>query len=272
MLMQLARSNCIRVALAILSLLSLSAPVRAQKSQIEALADQMAGALSHSKQKSVVVFDFLGPSTMDAVGEKLAVDFSEALAKSAHDFRVDDRSRLLEMLKEKSLVPGNIRDAHTALWLLRQFGSDTAILGTMSNGIGGLRLSIEAYRVSGSDSIMSLETSIPLTEDLKLLVRRDEASDPSTRTGYSGPSCIYCPRADYSDEASAHKVQGTLVLALTIDEEGHAKDISVKIPMPYGLTEQAIKAVKEWRLKPATGADGKPVAVRQEVEVTFELY
>jgi TonB family protein len=268
--MQLARSNCIRVSLAVLFLLSLSAPVRAQKSQIEALADQMAGALSHSKQKSVVVFDFLGPDTMDAVGEKLAVDFSAALAKSAHDFRVEDRSRLLEMLKEKSLVAGNIRDAHTALWLLRQSGPDTAILGTMSNGIGGLRLSVEAYRVSDSDSIVSFETSIPLTEDLKSLVR--EESDRSGKIDYSGPSCIYCPRAAYSDEASEHKVQGTVVLDLTIDEKGQAKDISVKIPMPYGLTEQAVKAIQEWRLKPATDPDGKPVAVRQEVEVTFELY
>lgn len=270
--MHLARSNCIRVSLAALFLLSLSAPVHAQKSQIEALADQMAGALSHSKQKSVVVFDFLGPGTMNAVGEKLAVDFSAALAKSAHDFRVEDRSRLLEMLKEKSLVAGNIRDAHTALWLLRQSGSDTAILGTMSNGIGGLRLSVEAYRVSDSDSIVSFETSIPLTEDLKSLVREDEESDRSGKIDYSGPSCIYCPRAAYSDEASVHKVQGTVVLDLTIDEKGQAKDISVKIPMPYGLTEQAVKAIQQWRLKPATGADGKPVAVRQEVEVTFELY
>lgn len=270
--MQLARSNCIRVALAALFLLSLSAPVRAQKSQIEVLADQVAGALSHSKQKSVVVFDFFGPSTMDAVGEKLAVDFSAALAKSAHDFRVEDRSRLLEMLKKNGLVTGNIRDLHTALWLLRQSGSDTAILGTMSNGIGGLRLSVEAHRVSDSDSIVSFDTSIPLTEDLRSLVREDEESDRSMKIGYSGPSCIYCPRATYSEEASEHKVQGTVVLDLTIDEAGQAKDISARIPMPYGLTEQAIKAIKEWRLKPATGADGKPVAVRQEAEVTFELY
>jgi len=262
----------IRAALAALLLLSLSAPMRAQKSQIGALADQMAGALSHSKRKSVVVFDFFGPSTMDAVGEKLAVDFSAALAKSAHDFRVEDHSRLVEMLKENSLVTANIRDVHTALWLLRQSGSDTAIFGTMSNGIGGLRLSVQAYRASDSDSIVSFETSIPLTEDLRSLVREDEGSDRSRKIDYPGPSCIYCPRADYSEEASARKIEGTVVLDLTVDEEGQAKDISVKVPMPFGLTEQAIKAVKEWQLKPATGADGKRVAVRQEVEVTFELH
>jgi TonB family protein len=38
-----------------------------------------------------------------------------------------------------------------------------------------------------------------------------------------------------------------------------------------GLDEQAIKAVKTWKFKPAT-LDGKSVAVQITVEVTFGLY
>jgi hypothetical protein len=38
------------------------------------------------------------------------------------------------------------------------------------------------------------------------------------------------------------------------------------------LTPQAVDAVEKWRFKPATDADGKAVAVRQTVDVTFRMY
>jgi TonB family protein len=266
MQLQLGPYRWIRVLLAVLFALSLGASSRAQKSRIEALADQMSASLSHSGQKSVVVFDFDDSGTMDAAGEQLAVEFSAVLAKSARNIRVEDRSRLLELLNKYSLVPGNIGGPDIAIWLLRNSGSDTAVLGTISNGIDGPRLSVEAYRAPDSESIATVEGSIPVTEDLRAHVSGNEKEEGPR------PACIYCPRAQYSEEGLKHKVEGVATLEGTVDEEGYVKDISVRIPMPYGLTEQAIETVTRWRLKPATGPDGKPVAVRQEIEVTFMLY
>jgi outer membrane biosynthesis protein TonB len=42
--------------------------------------------------------------------------------------------------------------------------------------------------------------------------------------------------------------------------------------LPCGLTAAAIEAVKKWKLAPAKGPDGKPAAVRQMIEVRFNLY
>jgi TonB family protein len=59
-------------------------------------------------------------------------------------------------------------------------------------------------------------------------------------------------------------------LILEVTPEGRAKDIKAPKPLPYGLTESAIEAVKKWKFRPATGPDGKPAAVRQVIEISFD--
>jgi TonB family protein len=62
-----------------------------------------------------------------------------------------------------------------------------------------------------------------------------------------------------------------VILAATVDSHGRVKDIRVKQGMPYGLTERAIEAVREWKLTPAKNEKGKRVAVRQDLTVSFAL-
>jgi periplasmic protein TonB len=62
-----------------------------------------------------------------------------------------------------------------------------------------------------------------------------------------------------------------MTLSLVVTPEGRAKDIKVLKPLPYGLTESALEAVKKWKFKPATGPDGKPAAVRQKIWITFYI-
>jgi periplasmic protein TonB len=90
--------------------------------------------------------------------------------------------------------------------------------------------------------------------------------------GYGSPACLYCPRADYSDEAMKVKVQGVVELIAVITADGRVTDVHVAKGLGLGLDEKAIEAVRTWRLKPAMGPDGKPATVRQIIEVTFQLY
>ncbi len=90
--------------------------------------------------------------------------------------------------------------------------------------------------------------------------------------GYGTPACLYCPRADYSDEAMKVKVQGVVELIAVITPDGRVTDVHVAKGLGLGLDEKAIDAVRTWRLKPALGPDGKPASVRQIIEVTFQLY
>ncbi|MGD0957015.1 MAG: energy transducer TonB [Candidatus Acidiferrales bacterium] len=96
---------------------------------------------------------------------------------------------------------------------------------------------------------------------------------PSAGTGgYGTPSCLYCPRADYSDEAMKVKVQGVVELVAVVTADGRVTDVHLAKGLGFGLDEKAMSAVRTWRLTPARGPDGKPAAVREIIEVTFALY
>ncbi|HXE76404.1 MAG TPA: energy transducer TonB [Candidatus Xenobia bacterium] len=87
----------------------------------------------------------------------------------------------------------------------------------------------------------------------------------------SAPTCIYCPDPEFSDEARKARYQGVVVLLAVVDEEGRARDIRVARSLGMGLDEQAIRAVQNWRFKPAERY-GKPVPVYMTIEVNFRLF
>ncbi len=90
--------------------------------------------------------------------------------------------------------------------------------------------------------------------------------------GYGYPACLYCPAAQFSDEAVKAKYQGTVSLVAIVTPDGRATDIRVVQGVGLGLDEKAIEVVRTWRFRPALGPDGKPAAVRQIIEITFRLY
>jgi TonB family protein len=275
--MQLALSKRIRVSLGTLFILFVCPSLAPQETQINVLAEQMAESLAHSKQKMVAVFAFVEPDETEALGQKLADEFREALVKSAHSFRVEDSSRFLGILGKNGALSASIDDADTASWFLRDSDVDTSILGSVSEESGGLKISVQAVRVRDSHQICKFETSMPLTDDLKALVgvsrKREFASWPrGGKNGYSSPTCISCPPAQYVGAALNQRIEGTVLLEITVDEDGRAKHIRVTKALSYGLTQEAVATVQKWRFKPANGPDGKPAAVREKIQVAFHLY
>jgi protein TonB len=89
--------------------------------------------------------------------------------------------------------------------------------------------------------------------------------------GVGYPSCLYCPEPQYSEDARKAKYQGTVVLQVVIQPDGHATNIEIVKGPGLGLEEKAIEAVRTWRFKPALGPNGTPVATITPIEVTFRL-
>ena len=87
----------------------------------------------------------------------------------------------------------------------------------------------------------------------------------------SPPRPIFTPDPEYSEEARKAKYQGVCVLLLVVGSDGKTRDVHVARSLGLGLDEKAIEAVRQWRFEPAR-KDGKAVAVRVNVEVTFRLY
>ena len=82
---------------------------------------------------------------------------------------------------------------------------------------------------------------------------------------------VSTPDPEYTEEARRAKSQGTCILWLIVDAEGHPRDIRVVRGLGFGLDTKAIEAVRQWRFQPAM-KDGKPVNVQISVEVGFRLY
>jgi periplasmic protein TonB len=89
--------------------------------------------------------------------------------------------------------------------------------------------------------------------------------------GISAPQPVSTPDPEYTEEARRAKSQGTCILWLIVDAEGHPRDIRVVRGLGFGLDTKAIEAVRQWRFQPAR-KDGKPVNVQISVAVGFRLY
>jgi TonB family protein len=74
--------------------------------------------------------------------------------------------------------------------------------------------------------------------------------------------------AEYTPEARKKKIEGSVTLMIVVDKKGDVTDAKVVKGLGYGLDENAILAVKEWKYKPAE-KDGEPIAVKMEVTVEF---
>jgi protein TonB len=74
----------------------------------------------------------------------------------------------------------------------------------------------------------------------------------------------------YTEEARALKLEGTVVLVLTVGIDGAPSNITLAKGIGLGLDESALDAICQWRFRPAL-RDGQPVPVLANVEVNFRL-
>jgi periplasmic protein TonB len=88
--------------------------------------------------------------------------------------------------------------------------------------------------------------------------------------GVSAPVLLYKVEPEYSEEARKAKYQGTVLLYVEVDPNGHATNIRVQRSLGLGLDEKAIEAVRKWRFRPGQ-KDGKPATVVAVIEVNFRL-
>lgn len=87
----------------------------------------------------------------------------------------------------------------------------------------------------------------------------------------TAPKVIYSPDPEYSEKARKKKVHGAVILETTVGIDGHTHDIRVVRPLGYGLSEQAVKALRGWTFEPGR-KDGEPVSVLIQIEMDFRLY
>jgi periplasmic protein TonB len=90
--------------------------------------------------------------------------------------------------------------------------------------------------------------------------------------GVMPPELIHRTSPQYTAEAMRAKIQGISLLSGVVGVDGTLQDIRIarSLDGTFGLDQEAIKCVRQWRFKPGT-KQGQPVPVYVTIEVAFNL-
>jgi TonB family protein len=88
--------------------------------------------------------------------------------------------------------------------------------------------------------------------------------------GVNPPKLIHSSDPQYTPEALAAGIEGSVVLQAIVDVKGYVAYASVLSPLPAGLDAKALAAVKHWRFSPAV-MDNEVIPLLTTIDVVFRL-
>ena len=96
-------------------------------------------------------------------------------------------------------------------------------------------------------------TPLPAVETSTPPAAEEECPSPIYRaSGVTQMALMKDPlQVSYTDDATQNKVEGKIVLQFVVCSNGRVSDISIDEPLPFGLTERAIAAIRKARYQPA---------------------
>jgi len=291
--------------IAILALIPIPSPQAQQQFDFDSLAQQIAPPFQKSAAGSstpfiVLVLDFEqrdGPD--NELGRELADEFAASLRKYAQGFVVLRPAELHQIIADHNLPESTVAWPEIMKCLAPKLEFSNIIEGTMEYGGDGVVLKIHTWLSKNGDSSFGKTVIVPWTSQIRQLMAKllperppffteekrvwinpdhppvsdSELVDLKTAgPGYSYPACISCGRPEFPDEAVKLKLQGTIILRVQILPDGSISKISLVRGLPCGLTDKAFEAAEQYRLKPARGPDGAPIAVEAPIEITFRLF
>jgi TonB family protein len=88
--------------------------------------------------------------------------------------------------------------------------------------------------------------------------------------GVTPPTIVSRVEPQYSEDARKARYQGTVVLEAIVRKDGTCDIIRVVRSLGFGLDENAMQALRQWRFRPGL-RNGVPVDVSLNIEVNFNL-
>jgi TonB family protein len=244
------------------------------------LAARIAEPLRKAKAKKVIVVDLRAPGFQARpVGKWLADQLSAALQRDFPELEVLDRSSLTANANDDPSPKDQSVAFQKDMKRARSHGARVLISGTFARVPQGIGISLSSASLSNDRRLFvqahgALPTSAQFAtlfpEPIPVIESKDGFPKGGTG-GLTSPECISCPIPDYSDAQRRARYEGVVVLEIVVTADGRTGNISVVSRPGTGLEENAVRAVRGWRFKPAVDLDEKPIAVVVPVEVTFRL-
>jgi TonB family protein len=132
------------------------------------------------------------------------------------------------------------------------------------------------HSLGAKNRVEYLSCKVADTKQADALNERLHAIDPDLDIFPFGvkvmrPEIIHRAAPLVTGEALKHgSLSGTVIVEAIIDRTGQVQGPRVLKGLPFGLSESAVEAVKQWRFKPAT-LNGRPVKVYYVLTVNFKV-
>jgi TonB family protein len=148
-----------------------------------------------------------------------------------------------------------------ALAMAQKFSLETRLIAILNRtpdrrGLSAMRSMVLAAAAVGFTLLMASLHAPVVADDVA------DAQDPQVLE-YTAPPL-------YSDEGRTRAVEGTVLVAVRVGVDGRLSNLHVVKGLGFGLDENALLAVREWKFRPAL-QNGKPLATTTEVNVEFSL-
>jgi hypothetical protein len=250
------------------------------------LAEFVSKDAKKSHLENLLIMDFQGPNhDYSLLGRKLADDLHAALADDPV-IKLADRSKYIEFVSREALLIPEANQPDAANWVASQLSAKSFVTGEYDESGSDLILHIKIYDCPKPRDIQNLKATFSNTPEMSALHRRllaatgDDALSAdqkvalslSSARGYTPPGCVHCPQPPFSPLAADLSVTCTIKLIAEVNETGQITKLFLTRGFFYGLNDKVVDGVKQWRMKPATGPDGRPATVQQAIEVTFRMY
>jgi TonB family protein len=273
---------------------ALAMPSMAQQSEMEKVEIRVAKAIdnlpdSRTTHKRVLILAFpekRGPITN--FGEYLAVKFSETLTSRLPNVEFINRDTLHDFLEKENIPFPRLLDHKVAENVARALHARCLVTGWSDLEGDSVRLQIEIYDYLQGGMVELVKAKVKKSRAMEeALTRttpefypaqsptdlepRDQPVEPvpAGKGGVGYPECSNCPPPTFPPSAFGKVAKGSVILDVTIDVDGRAKNIRVQKSLGPEFDRNAMQAVRDWRFKPAYGSDGKAVPVKVLIEVTF---
>jgi len=274
---------------------------------MESLASDVAEAIRKSPEASgatlkVRVFDFREKYTSPtSLAHEFATQFADSLQKKAQGFVVLNPDEFRKAIPKTDLPAGVFASSAGMRCYATELGATMLVEGEMRVAPDGLVWEMTVWSATARKFIFRESGIFPMTdfmeglftipapasrppdlsrpeEQLWVSTEHPPVSDDQAvkfdgdRPGFRPPACLLCTNPHISDDAVLAHLDGTVVLRAQILTDGSVAKVSVVRGLPCGLSDEALKAVKTWTFKAATGPDGRPVVADTPIEVTFRFY
>lgn len=274
----------------------------AARAILEAMRGQPSDISSRpAETPRILVADFVEAGAKPrGLGDELAQQFLASISRAGLGLDVLDRNEYLAKFAADDLPSKSYTNLETWKCYGWDYRSSVVVLGDFDISSDKIDLRVRAVRLADSKVVFDGKADFPMTPTLESLASAPAPASSGDSTdgrlswtrqgfsstsdnspadlrekrthGYAFPTCVSCPPAGYPGAASVAKVQGTVLLSVEISADGLPTRIWLEEGLPCGLNQAAIDSVSRWKMNPAAGPDGKPVACIVQVEVNFSLY